>query len=392
MMSARYLFGDSGLFPGSNNFLEILRGFIIHVGRAAMVQADIAAKERTLAEAVGLTTKQLDAAAGYFDVVIPEISSLGEARGPEVRPLATELSEFARRLHEGTRSRALAELESTKGTTAREIADLKAEIPACLNSFFVHSPLEEKAWAFSMRRTADTVDASAVITFPQGLEAAFTLDAETEWGHPRRVSELASDVNIQVGMKKKFLSKTLVPDRSYLNDYYIASVELTDEIAEILLKRKLDAEEGLMIRLETPLGETPLGEVIRVGGDDEVLAASPEDAAELRRLVEALRDTVKVSIRRRHRLLWVRLDEKDVLEHDLLMEMLERLVDTLAPLAQEISRRSPNRHELSLKVEHGDGRREEIYLKKDELAEPLAGLPAPVWKIFSRLGVLPAVS
>jgi len=81
-----------------------------------------------------------------------------------------------------------------------------------------------------------------------------------------------------------------------------------------------------------------------------------------------------------------------VLEHDLLMEMLERLVDTLAPLAQEISRRSPNRHELSLKVEHGDGRREEIYLKKDELAEPIAGLPAPVWKIFSRLGVLPAVT
>ena len=392
MMSVRYLFGDSGLFPGSNNFLEILRGFIIHVGRAVMIQADIAAKELALSESVARTTKQLDAAAGYFDVVIPEITGLGEVRGEIVRPLATELAEFARRLYDSTRSRALAELESAKGTTAREVSGLKAEIPACLNNFFVQFPLEEKAWAFSMRRSLETVDASAVITFPQGLEAAFILDAETEWGRPRRVSEMASDVNIQVGMKKKFLSKALVPDRTYLNDYYIASVELTSEVAEVLLKRRLELEEGLMIRLQTPLGEAPIGEVIRVGGDDEVLEATAEDAAELRRLVDALRDLVKVSIRRRHRLLWVRLDEKDVLEHNLLMEMLERLVDTLAPLAQEISRRSPNRHELSLKVEHGDGRREEIYLKKEELAQPLAGLPAPVWKIFSRLGVLPAVT
>ncbi len=391
-MAVRYLFGDSGLFPGSNNFLEILRGFIIHVGRAAMIQAEIASKEQALGEAVALTTKHLDAAAGYFEVVLPEITGLGQVRGDDVRPLATELAEFARRLHDSTRSRELAELESKKGSTAREIATLKAEIPVCLSNFFVHSPLEEKAWAFSMHRGAESCDTSAVITYPQGIEAAFILDPETEWGRPRRVSEFVSDVNIQVGMKKKFLSKTLVPDRTYLNDYYIATVELTEDVAEILLKRKLDAEEGLMVRLETPLGEAPLGEVIRVGGDDEVLGATPEDAAELRRLIEALREVVKKTILRRHRLLWVRLDDKDVLEHNLLTDMIERLVDTLAPLAQEISRRSPNRHELSLKVEHADGRREEIYLKKEELAEPLAGLPASDWKIFSRLGVLPAVS
>ncbi|MCA9656852.1 MAG: hypothetical protein KC486_00775 [Myxococcales bacterium] len=391
-MGVRYLFGDSGLFPGSNNFLEILRGFIVHVGRAAMVQADIEAKERALGEAVTGTSKQLDAVAAFFTDVIPEINHVGADRPADVRPLVTELAEFAQRLHDSTRSKAMAALEGKKSTTAREVAELKSEIPGCLNNFFVQSPLEEKEWAFSMRRGVDTAEASAVVTYPQGIEAAFVLDAEPEWGVAHKVGELARDVNIQIGMKKKFLSKSLVPDRTYLNDYYFASIELADEVTELVLKRKLETEEGLMIRLVTPLGEAPVGEVIKVGGEAEVHAATPEDAAELRRLVDALRDVVKVTVRRRSRLLWVRLDEKDVLEHDLLMMMLERLVDTLAPLAQEISRRSPNRHELSLKVEHSDGRREEIYLKKDELAQPLAGLPSPVWKIFSRLGVLPAVS
>ncbi|MCB9568653.1 MAG: hypothetical protein H6710_15785 [Myxococcales bacterium] len=391
-MGVRYLFGDSGLFPGSNNFLEILRGFIIHVGRAAMVHAEIQAKERAVGEAVGATSQRLDAVAGYFQAVIPEIEEAAHGRPDSVRPLAVELGEFAQRLHDSTRSRALAELESIKEATARDTASLRAEIPACLNNFFVSAPLEEKGWAFSLRRSVEHADASTVVTFPQGIEAAFVLDHEHEWGRPRKVGELATDINIQIGMKKKFLSKSLVPERTYLNDFFIASIELADEVTEVVLRRKLELDEGLMIRVHTPLGEPPTGEIIKTGGQDEVLTATPEDAAELRRLVDAIREVVSVTIRRRRRLLWVRLGTQDVLEAGLLLEMIEALVDTLAPLAQEISRRSPNRHELSLKVEHSDGRREEIYLKKDELAAPLAGLPSPMWKIFGRLGVLPAAS
>lgn len=391
-MGVRYLFGDSGLFPGSNNFLEILRGFIIHVGRAAMVHAEIQAKERSLEEVVAATSQRLDAVAGYFAAVLPEIEEAASGRPESVRPLATELGEFAQRLHDSTRSRALSELEGRKVRTHAEIAALTAEIPSCLNSFFITAPLEEKAWAFSLRRTAESADASAVITFPQGLEAAFVLDQEPEWGRPRRVGDLATDINVQIGMKKRFLSKSMVPERTYLNDYIVASIELADEVAELVLRRKLESDEGLMIRLHTPLGEPPTGEIIKTGANDEVLAATAEDAAELRRLVDAIREVVAVTIRRRRRLLWVRLGEQDVLEAGLLMPLVEALVDSLAPLAQEIGRRSPNRHELSLKVEHSDGRREEIYLKKEELAQPLAGLPSPMWKIFSRLGVLPAAS
>jgi hypothetical protein len=56
------------------------------------------------------------------------------------------------------------------------------------------------------------------------------------------------------------------------------------------------------------------------------------------------------------------------------MPFIERLLRLLAPTVNEIARRSPNASELSLKTEDDNGRREEIYVKKDELAahiEPL---------------------
>ncbi|MEZ4448482.1 MAG: hypothetical protein R3B09_03305 [Nannocystaceae bacterium] len=392
-MGVRYLFGDSGLFPGSTNFLEILRGFIVHVGRAAMIHAEIVSKERQAAEASETSEVYLQQVAAYFEDALTGLQSAGQRHGAVIEPLSRDLMEFTRRLHDGTRSRSLAEVQSLKDRTARETGSLRGEIPSCLNAFFVQAPLEERSWAFSLKRTAEAVEASSVVTFDQEIEAAYALEPDHEWGRPRRVAEFADNINLQIGMKKKFLRSGLVPEVVPIGDYVITSLELTDEVAELILRKRIETEEGsLLLRIQTAAGEPPMVEVIKNGGGDEVHAASPEETADVVRLINALKAAVAVTRRRKRRTLWVRIGAKDVLEHNLLVELIEQLVEMLAPLAQEIDRRSPNRHELSLKVEHSDGRREEIYLKKEDLAQPLAGLPLPLWKIFGRLGVLPAAS
>ena len=52
-----------------------------------------------------------------------------------------------------------------------------------------------------------------------------------------------------------------------------------------------------------------------------------------------------------------------------------------------MARRSPNARELSLKREGSDGRREEFYLKRDQLIEALQPLPREGRAVFAPLGL-----
>jgi hypothetical protein len=54
----------------------------------------------------------------------------------------------------------------------------------------------------------------------------------------------------------------------------------------------------------------------------------------------------------------------------------------------EIARRSPNASELSLKLENDGGKREEIYVKKEDLAAQLDALGPQEKALFSPLGLL----
>src|SRR6185369_7995458 len=80
-------------------------------------------------------------------------------------------------------------------------------------------------------------------------------------------------------------------------------------------------------------------------------------------------------------------DGEDVIELGLGQRLVERLVGVLAPTALEVARRSPNARELSLKREGEGGRREEIYLKRDQLLGALEPLPHGGRAIFAPLGL-----
>jgi hypothetical protein len=54
----------------------------------------------------------------------------------------------------------------------------------------------------------------------------------------------------------------------------------------------------------------------------------------------------------------------------------------------EIARRSPNAHELSLKVENDSGRREEIYLRKAQLVSSLSSVTPKERGVFDPLGLI----
>jgi hypothetical protein len=58
-----------------------------------------------------------------------------------------------------------------------------------------------------------------------------------------------------------------------------------------------------------------------------------------------------------------------------------------APTVREIAKRSPNEFELSLKQENDSGRREEIYLRKEQLVSNLQPLSSVGREVFAPLGL-----
>jgi hypothetical protein len=81
------------------------------------------------------------------------------------------------------------------------------------------------------------------------------------------------------------------------------------------------------------------------------------------------------------------LDGKDVYKNHLGLALVSRLVKTFAPIVEEITTRSPSEAELSLKREDDSGKREELYLRREELLKKLQPLNAEGRGYFAPLGL-----
>jgi hypothetical protein len=75
-------------------------------------------------------------------------------------------------------------------------------------------------------------------------------------------------------------------------------------------------------------------------------------------------------------------DGKPMREMDEPQQMAQRLINVLAPVVQEIARRSGAPGELVLRRDLGEGRREEIYITKAELNEKVLTLPTTLRPVF----------
>jgi hypothetical protein len=112
-----------------------------------------------------------------------------------------------------------------------------------------------------------------------------------------------------------------------------------------------------------------------------------QDVSHIDRIWIALRTASREVVDQKEQLLSVSLDGQPVFENGLALAFVVRLVSMFAPTVREISKRSPNEVELTLKVETEGGRREELYLRKEALLSALQPLPAKGREVFAPLGL-----
>jgi len=390
----RYLYGDSSPFPLQYNFLSTLETFVACAARAVQLHRDFDQVHAGTSAAAVARGKALSELETFHRAVMRAVhDSASRSTEPATVDYARQIEEHAARIVEDARRVASAATEREQAQMRAEAEKRRGEIRTSMESFLIVGRLPTADWKISMRLAGHRNELSAIFTNADGIVTQFTLAASQvpAWQGPRKVSEFAHGVDLQVGIKKSWLKRTPQPEVVHLDDFYVGGFDLSDDAAEIRLRRRPEAADNLVFYLRRE--DTELLAEVRRPGEEEpegmVSHVDPGDRAQLERLWQLLRTGVSEALTRKERLLSVTLDGKDIFEHDLVVPFIQRLLKQLGPTVAEIARRSPNPQELSLKHEDDAGRREEIYVKKQDLVSKLEPLDRESRAVFASLGLTP---
>ena len=209
------------------------------------------------------------------------------------------------------------------------------------------------------------------------------------WSAPRRVSDFVPALDLGVGVKKSFFKSTVSSETVHLADWFVSRADVHDAGVELALRRKPDQKDAYVFKLV----KADAGWRGMVDRPDDPGAAQlapdldREDVDRVLELARAVRDAIAGLVDQRQTLLRLELEGRDVFGGGLALLLVTRLVKVFAPTVEAIAQRSPSPQELSLKKEHEDGRREELYLRRDELLKKLQPLHAEGRAVFGPLGL-----
>lgn len=390
----RYLYGDSVPFPPQYDFLAALEAFCTHAarvvrldaeGKAAMQAAEEAAAAR--AHAVG------ELEAFHREAVGALVDGARDTTQPLVADYVRQVSDLAGRLTEEAR-RSAQQQSDREAQTARSDGDRRtAESRDAIEKLLIAVRLPVTETRITMSHIDGRNELAATVSYEGGLVAAFTLAADEveNWRAPRHVSDFASNVSLPVGVKRSLFKRTVAPETITLDELVLGGFELRDDRAELRLRKRAEHADSLVFTVQRIEDRV----IAEVHYPDDAEAESglpatldPTSTTELERLWQLVRSACGAVLLRKKRLVRLTLAGDDVFESHLGTELIALLVGHLAPVVGELARRSPNAHELSLKVENDSGRREEIYLRKAQLVSALASVTPKARRVFDPLGLI----
>lgn len=397
-VAARYLYGDSEPFPFGADFLAALRRFVEASSRALLALHEADELERSLGERAQERLHAIDALSGFFGGLVDVVAERAarSASPQSVGPYANQLIEHIEAMNAAARQHIAQDLDHDQVDVTSRIREKRAASRQALGDYLLAEPLPVSEWALSLELAGTQQTGQAVLTHPSDIETCFALEIgrDPSWSRPRKAGELVAGLALQVGFKKAFLRSSLHPDIVALDELVVSGLELGPDSAEVRLRRRLDApRDAFVITLDPDDAGRPVARVARLdersGGAEAPFASQGDDVAHIVELVSALRREAKSLLGYKRRLVWAQLDGHDVFERGLTATLFDRLAERLAPIAEEVERRSPSRNELSLKYERDDCRREELYLRKSDLQAMVAGLPPELLVTYTHLAFLP---
>lgn len=392
----RFLYGDSAPFPLGYDFLETLEVFMEASTRIVQLDLEASTLRRSRDELAQVRVKGLEALEAFHKAVMRAVQDTAQkVQQQPAREYARVVAEFASRHVDEHRRMALASNERENAQLVADNDRRFAEQRALLERFLKVARLPVLSTRYSMHLVGEGKEAkpaiSAIFDVPDGIQTSFALSTSesADWAAPRKVSELAQGLDLSAGVDKSWLSGKVSPKQVVVDDWTITRFELSEESFNVVLKRKLAEKEAVYFRLvRSEAGLTGMVEHPGVQGAEALPATlDSQDLSNLDRLWQALRLAVRDLAGQKEQLLSVTLDGQPAIDSQLVVPFVGRLVKMFAPTVQEIAKRSPNEFELTLKRETEGNRREELFLRKEQLTSKLQPLSAPGRAIFAPLGL-----
>ncbi|MCL2823199.1 MAG: hypothetical protein FWD57_04345 [Polyangiaceae bacterium] len=390
----RYLYGDSAPFPVQFDYLSSFEGFLEaavdaamqasrlgHDTHRAIVKQDAAAvaQERALG-----TVEQFHQSA---------MSMLGDLLRTNMAPSTTEYVEQLRK----TGEQVLAEARSVCRASVEDLhkagvqesgpetGDLRSVVERCLKTEVVPSV----GWACAMRLVDNRCELSTVFNHPGRIVSSFVSKPMqgSLWNSPVHVGSLLPGLDLQIGVQKNWITGSVSRSTLSLDDYVVGGFDLNDDAADIFLRKRADRPDSFLFKLDNK-GVGIMKQLDRdVGEEDVVVGLDASEIAALRRLWQIIKMSVNSTVNLRGQLSYVRVDGHDLFANGLVRTFIERLVRSIAPTVLDIIAHSPNPAELSMKIEDEQGRREEIYIRRETLAAKIDELDEEGQTLFAELGI-----
>jgi len=389
----RFLYADSEPFPPGYDAIAAIERCVVHGARTIQLDDEIRVlhmQARSAREARRKAVQDLESFhASVMQVLGHNLQAPADSPAADY---ARRLADLASQLVEESKKSSAAAEEQDLQVERREVdrrrGELRAELEALLAA--VRLPLVDVS--VSMRMTDTRNELSAVFSHPGGIVAAFTLDTSklAEWRQPRKVGEFAANVELPVSVKRGWFSKSVHHEKSVIDDSIIGSFDLGASRSAIRLRRKPADKDSLAIVLQKKDGQVTaeLHYLDDPEAEEQRVPLDPPAVANLQRFWDGLLQALGPALAAREKLQSVTLAGQDVVAQDRGADLVDRLIAELAPIAMEIARRTPNASELILKLEKEGGRREELYVRKADLAARLQGLDPTQRARFAPLGIL----
>jgi hypothetical protein len=403
----KFLYGDSSPFPLTFDFLATLGSFMTAattvvqlVGETKRQQETNAANAETRLTGIKAVQVLNRAVVEGIDAALtpPLAEDLGVPSPTEPHPHAVE---HGRRLKDDANRLLEERKRGHKDATDREAASLRSEqerraleSKAALEVFFKTAALP----VLSSRVTMKLLDGHppkyelCVVFRNQGdVVTSFVLGHGNvaAWQNARKVTDFVQALDLNVGVKKAFFGGQVSPMLVHLSDWIVSAADVHDVGVEISLRKKPDLKDAYIFKLQKSDAGWR-GIVDRPEDPNASLLPpdlSPEDLAKVIELSKHLRNAISEHVDQRESLLRLELDGRDVIAGNIGLQLVARLVKVFAPTVEQVIQRSPSAQELSLKKQHDDGRREEIYLRREELLLTLSPLNAEGRGVFGPLGL-----
>ena len=381
-----YLYGDSTPFPLDEDFIDTIQHLIKTGVEMLSLQEKIERSER---KTVTVET-ELSADLAKLEELSLKLQETLEPHASDAnvvdRRTATHILDAAKTTIAEAREGCERKAQSSRNEIQAALEGYRAEVHRALEAFFAEHELPHTEWEYRWCSTAAGPARMVAIgrhEFGLTVTMELAIPASHLLSRTRKVSDLHDDVRAAIPEAGGLLHRAGLRLRS-LSGYQITQIECAAKTITLVVSKnaKPDAPT-FQIRRETCADAAPTLTRLQSVGVEKAYAQLGSETAPLGGLLHKVEHELRNLASERRALLNVELKGLPKEPLDQPSALVEKMISAVAPLVLEIRRRTSAHGELVLKRDLGNGRREELFVPRKELAARVATLRPEYRQVFA---------